>query len=316
MTGAAAIRPAGRWLHRLAVATATSTFVLILMGGLVTSTGSALAVPDWPTTFGYNMFLFPWSRMVGGILYEHVHRLIGAVVGLLTLSLAISIWVAERRRWVRWLAVGALAAVAVQGILGGLRVVVPAAGTELAIVHGCLGQAFFALTATLAVVTSRGWEGSGAYRPAEAVAVLRRPCVATTAMIYGQIVVGAILTHTGTWLGAHLVLAVAVVAHVGALVTRIARHHAGNPILVRPAAILGSLVIVQLLLGLGSYLGRFTAIVLPYASVLGLGLPIAHRLAAALILATCLLLTLRVLRGARQPGPAVGRGAAPQGVPA
>src|SRR5437773_848831 len=79
------------WPHRLAVITAVATIVLIFVGGMVTNTGSALAVPDWPTTFGHNMFLFPWSQMIGGIFYEHTHRLIGSLVGMLTVALAISL---------------------------------------------------------------------------------------------------------------------------------------------------------------------------------------------------------------------------------
>src|SRR5574341_2436098 len=111
------------WAHRLAVVTAAGTLVLIYVGGVVTNTGSALAVPDWPTTFGHNMFLYPWSQMVGGIFYEHSHRLIGSVVGMLTVAFALILWVTERRRWVRMLGMGAVVAVVIQGFLGGLRVV-------------------------------------------------------------------------------------------------------------------------------------------------------------------------------------------------
>ena len=107
------------WLHRVALLTALVTFPLLFVGGLVTSTGSALAVPDWPTTFGHNMFLFPWSAMVGGILYEHSHRLLGAVVGLLTIILSLALWLKEPQPWLRWLGVMALAGVILQGVLGG-----------------------------------------------------------------------------------------------------------------------------------------------------------------------------------------------------
>ncbi|MEE9221263.1 MAG: cytochrome oxidase biogenesis protein CtaA, partial [candidate division NC10 bacterium] len=98
------------WLHRFALLTAGATFLLICVGGLVTSTGAGLAVPDWPTTFGRNMFLYPWSEMVGGIFYEHSHRLIGASVGFLTLTLALWLWITEPREWLRWLGVIALVA--------------------------------------------------------------------------------------------------------------------------------------------------------------------------------------------------------------
>src|SRR5215472_18868584 len=128
---------AARWPHWLAVVTAAATLLLIVAGGVVTSTGSALAVPDWPTTFGQNMFLYPWSKMVGGIFYEHSHRLLGALVGVLTIALAISAW--RRGGITRVLGVSAALVVVAQGVLGGLRVVLMQ--DTLAIVHGCLAQA-------------------------------------------------------------------------------------------------------------------------------------------------------------------------------
>src|SRR5262249_56432210 len=91
--GQAMTRPAlGVTTHSLGLVTLTATGVLIVLGGLVTNTGAGLAVPDWPSTFGHNMFLFPWSQMIGGILYEHSHRLVGALVGLLTLVLSAALW--------------------------------------------------------------------------------------------------------------------------------------------------------------------------------------------------------------------------------
>ena len=115
--------PASVWPHRLAVFTAAATAALIFVGGVVTNTGSGLAVPDWPTTFGQNMFLYPPSQWAGGILYEHSHRLMGALVGLLTVVLAAALWVAAPRGGLRWVGLVAVAAVIGQGVLGGLRVV-------------------------------------------------------------------------------------------------------------------------------------------------------------------------------------------------
>src|SRR5215510_14139084 len=145
------------WPHRLALMTAIATFPLLFVGGLVTSMGAGLAVPDWPTTFGYNMFTYPWSEMVGGILYEHSHRLIGSVVGLLTILLAVTLWMQESRQWLRWLGLVALGAVILQGVLGGLRVVL--LQQTLAIIHACFAHAFFALTASIALFTSPEWSG-------------------------------------------------------------------------------------------------------------------------------------------------------------
>src|SRR5437773_8898834 len=109
-------------LHRFALFTACCTAFLIFVGGLVTSTESGLSVPDWPTTYGWNMFTFPYSKWVGGILYEHGHRLIASTVGFLTIILAAWLWWSDGRRWLKWLGVVALGAVVLQGLLGGLTV--------------------------------------------------------------------------------------------------------------------------------------------------------------------------------------------------
>ena len=175
--------------YRLALATLGATGVLILLGGLVTNTGAALAVPDWPSTFGYNMVLFPWSRMVGGILYEHSHRLMGALVGLLTLALAGALWREGGR--LRRLGLVAVAAVVAQGVLGGLRVVL--LQDTLAIFHGCLAQAFFALLAVIVLLTAqRGRVVASPVEPA-----LRGLAVLAAVLVYVQIVFGALLTHAG-----------------------------------------------------------------------------------------------------------------------
>src|SRR6266567_7677119 len=142
-------------LHTLALLTAIATFPLIFMGGLVTSHGAGMSVPDWPNSYGYNMFLFPPRLWIGGILYEHTHRLMGTVVGMLSIVLTIVAWRVEPRRWVRWLATGVLGMVVLQGVLGGLRVVL--VKLDLAIVHACLAQAFFCLAAFVCVVTSKWW---------------------------------------------------------------------------------------------------------------------------------------------------------------
>src|SRR6266550_341505 len=137
------------WPHRIAILLAGATFPLLFIGGLVTSKGAGLAVPDWPTTFGYNMFLYPWSKMVGSIFYEHSHRLVASLVGLLTIALTVVFWLRERRVWLRWLSLAALGLVILQGVLGGLRVVL--LQPTLAIVHAATAQAFFALTIGLAI---------------------------------------------------------------------------------------------------------------------------------------------------------------------
>lgn len=182
-------------LHRFAILTAACTFPLIFIGGLVTSKGAALAVPDWPTTYGYNMFFFPWSKMVGGIFYEHSHRLVASFVGLLTTILAVWMWFQEKRRWLRWLGVIAFGAVLFQGILGGLRVLW--LKQEIAIFHACLAQAFFCLITAIAVFTSNWWRNARQTVSPNA-ARLRGLCVTVTILIFCQLILGATMRHTAS----------------------------------------------------------------------------------------------------------------------
>jgi cytochrome c oxidase assembly protein subunit 15 len=280
------------WPHRLAVVLACATFPLLFIGGLVTSKGAGLAVPDWPTTFGYNMFLYPWSKMVGNIFYEHSHRLIASVVGLLTIALAVTFWLKERRSWLRWLGVAALALVIVQGIIGGLRVVL--LEHTLAIVHAAFAQAFFALTVSLAIFTSAQWAGT-TDEPLTDGGRLRRLGAVTTGLIYVQGIFGAVLRHTGERLDAHLLFAALVGIHVILIFIRIMKFHSDRPELVRPARMLGMLLLLQLMLGTGSYFGKFTTLLQAPLGVV-VFLTTTHLVTGALMLATSLLLTLRSYR--------------------
>jgi heme a synthase len=151
------------WLHRFAVAAAMATLFLIWVGGLVTSRGAGMAVPDWPTTYGYNMFLFPISKWTGGIFYEHSHRLVASGVGLLTVILAVWLWLKESRTWLRKLGLLAVFLVVGQGVLGGLRVT--AMKDELGIFHATLAQLFLVLLSAIALFTSRWWNEAQAPRP-------------------------------------------------------------------------------------------------------------------------------------------------------
>jgi cytochrome c oxidase assembly protein subunit 15 len=280
------------WTHRLAVILACATLPLLFIGGLVTSKGAGLAVPDWPTTFGYNMFLYPWSKMVGNIFYEHSHRLVGSLVGLLAIALALILWLRERRDWLRWLGVAALLLVIAQGILGGLRVVL--LQNILAILHACLAQAFFALTVGLALFTSREW-ASDTQAPLTDNGRLWRLGAITTAFIYVQTILGAVLRHSGERLDAHLFVAGVVALHVILLIVRVTRNHGANLKLVRPACSLGFLLLLQMLLGIGSYLAKFTTLLrLPIDAVALL--TTSHVIVGALMLAISLAVTLRSYR--------------------
>ena len=280
------------WPHRIAVVLACSTFPLLFIGGLVTSKGVGLAVPDWPTTFGHNMFLYPWSKMVGGIFYEHSHRLVASFVGLLTIALALTFWLREPRNWLRWIGLAALVLVIFQGVLGGLRVVL--LEHMLAVVHAATAQVFFALTICLAIFTSAGWQRAPV-QPINHAGRLRRLCAVTTGLIYLQIVFGAVLRHTGERLDAHLVFAVLVAVHVILVVIRASRHHAGVAQLNRPALLLFFLLLLQAGLGGASYAAKFTAL-WPVSFDFIVLLTTTHLAVGALMLAVGVTLTLRSYR--------------------
>jgi cytochrome c oxidase assembly protein subunit 15 len=292
---------------------ALATLLLIVAGAMVTSTGSGLAVPDWPTSYGYNMFAFPLSNMVGGIFYEHGHRLIASTVGFLTIILAI--WLrlrADTPRWLRRLGVIALAAVIMQGLLGGITVLffLPA---PVSIGHAGLAQIFFCLTVSIALFTSHGWI-TGYDRPGEGTDAvddrrLRRLTIATTGLIYLQILLGATMRHTGAGLAipdfplafgrivpadwsapiaihyAHRLGALVAAAMVLLTASHIFRRHAGNRALRGPAILLVALVAIQIVLG-------------AYVVWTGKAVPInsAHVATGALVLATSVVLALRAHR--------------------
>ena len=161
---------------------------------MVTSKGVGLAVPDWPTTFGYNMFLFPVSKWIGGIFFEHTHRLIASTVGFLTIILTIWLWLVEDRHWVRHLGLIALAGVILQGVLGGLRVTM--LKDEIGIFHACLAQAFLGLIVVIALVTTNFWRSLSAVTvDPRKIAPIKTMAIATTTAIYLQLALGATMRH-------------------------------------------------------------------------------------------------------------------------
>ena len=293
-------------LHRFAKFVAGCTVLLVLAGSLVTSTDSGLSVPDWPTTYGWNMFTFPPSKWVGGILYEHGHRLIASSVGFLTIILAVWLWMSESRRWMKWLGVGALGAVVAQGVLGGLTVMffLPA---PISTAHAGLAEIFFCLTVAIALFTSRGWiDGYNGHLPDDAS--LRWMATTTTILIYYQILIGATMRHTGAGLAipdfplmfGHLwpthwdaKIAVHFAHRVGALLVALAIVSTAVSVFARthtselrgPASLLAALVVVQITLG-----------ALTVLSKRDVWINSVHVVCGALVLTTSLVLTLRTWR--------------------
>lgn len=181
-----------RGVHAWAVATLGATFFLLCSGGIVTSKGVGMSVPDWPTTYGYNMFLFPVSGWVGGIFYEHAHRLIASGVGLMTMILAAWLLAVEPRRWVKNLGAIAFVTVCIQGLLGGLRVSL--FKDEIGIFHAMLAQSFLCLLGIITIATSGGFLRNGwdIFLPDP---WLKKTAVAATVLVFLQLGLGATMRH-------------------------------------------------------------------------------------------------------------------------
>ncbi|HTM03037.1 MAG TPA: COX15/CtaA family protein [Vicinamibacterales bacterium] len=302
-------------LPLFAAIVAASTAVLIFAGGMVTSTGSGLSVPDWPNTYGWFMFSFPVDKWVGGIFYEHTHRLIASTVGFLILSLAFWLWRAEPRRWVRRLGFIALGAVITQGVLGGITVLwyLP---DPISIAHASLAEIVFCLTVTIALVTSSGWK-RGYVAGLSDDRLLQKIAIVTTATIYIQILLGATMRHTGAglaipdfpWMFGHVIpdhwdskIAIHFAHRVGALCVtvlilatagHVLYHHRRRAELRNPSILLLVLLPLQVTLGALTVLSGRQPIINSF-----------HVVTGASVLVTSLVLTMRAHRSRFNEGAA------------
>ncbi len=280
-------------LHYFSLLTAAATLVLIVAGGLVTSHDAGLSVPDWPLSFGQVM-----PEMVGGVFYEHGHRMIASTVGFLTIILCVWLWRADSRSWLRKLGVFALATVVFQGVLGGMTVLFRLP-VWISVLHACFAQAFFCITVSIALFTSRGWiEGPTKMRLPRNTASL---AVLSTGAVYLQLILGALLRHAGTVdgskavelvmpaLAAHLLGALLVTISIVTLAIRLL--WSGDERVNRLGYGFLVLLLVQISLGVGAYLARIDAL-----GATGAGARVAvttsHVAMGAALLASCLWLAL------------------------
>ena len=307
-----------RWPHRLAVSLVCATFPLLWVGGLVTTYDAGMAVPDWPNTYGYNLFLYPWQSWVLGpwdVFIEHGHRLLGAAVGMLSIALVVVLWMRERRRWVRVLGVSVLLSVISQGVLGGLRVIENE--RLLAMVHGCFAPLVFSLTVAVAIVTSAQWKHPSDATLSMNAGKVHRLALFTTVLAYLQIVLGAQLRHHVADMSpsvfraivfGHLAVAAILFAHVLWLDISVARQHPRLVALNRPCRWLAGLLALQLVLGVATWVTNFgwprfaadyawTAGYVPIAEgPLQVNVTTAHVALGSLILVTALTVSLRSFR--------------------
>ncbi len=302
------------WVRRAAVFLAGATFLLVVAGALVTSNDAGLSVPDWPTSFGS----FRMPTMVGGVKYEHGHRMIAGAVGLFTVFFAVGLMFREPRRWVRWLGGVAVATVLAQAVLGGITVLfyLP---VPVSVAHATLAQVFFCLTVSLALFAGRDWRWDDPKLEDSVTPSLRQLSVVTTAAALLQLVLGAAFRHSGlpgrqAGLGItpHLVGAAVVTALVVWVVARVLMRFGQVPRLRRPALWLGGLLVVQLLLGAGSYVLKLQARDVPQPLPPVVAVTTTHVAVGALVLAASLVLTLEAFRQLRTPQQVFSQISAPQ----
>jgi protoheme IX farnesyltransferase len=279
--------------HRLALALAAATLTLIFIGGLVTSTHSGLSVPDWPLSFGRLM-----PPMVGGILYEHGHRMAATAVGLLTILIVFA-FRRETRAWLRRASWAALGLVILQGVLGGLtvRLKLP---KPVSIAHGTLAQSFFCLTVALAVWTSPAWRRPPSFTSSESDVPLPHIALLLFLSLYVQLVLGAVVRHTGHAVAFHLVNAGLILLWIGWVFHRLTEVHAGDPALWRTALGLGSVYFLQVSLGVVTLLS-LTVNGGPARPMMAVLWTTGHVMAGALLLG--LSVTFLLLAWKRFPAP-------------
>lgn len=281
-------------LHRFAIFTSCITLILIVAGALVTSNDAGLSVPDWPTSFGS---LYKMPHMVGGVVYEHGHRMVAEFVGLLTIILAVWTWRAEKRRWLRWLAVAALGTVIVQGILGGITVLfyLPPVVSSA---HAAVAQTFFCIAVAIAVFTGRRWIEE---QPRVEVDQ-RRPSLFTLTLLsifvlYTQLILGAMFRHKGLSWWPHVVHAGVVAIVLSWTAIRAISVYPNIEAVRRPAIMMLSLMVAQLCLGFLAFITR----VMWGRDAAQPELPmiistVVHVAVGALLLATTVILAIQVWR--------------------
>jgi cytochrome c oxidase assembly protein subunit 15 len=288
-----------RGLHRWSILLACCTLLLVVAGGLVTSRDAGLSVPDWPLSYGKLM-----PNMEGGILYEHGHRMIATTVGLFTIVSLVWIFRVERRKWMRTLAVIALAAVIVQGVLGGLTVLL-LLPWWISSSHASLAQLFFSTTVAIAMFTSRWWIGGPAVMPEDAGNPLRGLSLAAPICVLGQLFLGAAVRHKAIGAIYHICASPLVTGVVLWVSMRILLHYGRNRELRNSALALITITLTQVFLGIAAYMTRIAYADAVQPMPLMVTFTVLHVAVGALTMAASVALAILVRRnlGARVAAP-------------
>jgi cytochrome c oxidase assembly protein subunit 15 len=279
-------------LHRMAVVLACMTVVLLMAGALVTSNEAGDSVPDWPMSFG--RWVLGSRQFVGNIRFEYSHRVVAGAVGVMTLLTACWAWLrgSAKSRY-RWLALAAVIGVVLQAAIGGVRVLLPGYKALIAVPHAFVAQSFFCAVVSLAIITSRSWNQARPARPDDSAAALRPLSIATAAGIMIQLVLGAGFRHGAIGIAPHIAGAIGVVLLVSWTALRTLQAAGAESYLRRPVFMLCGLLVIQIGLGIGSYLARLAAVNDPQPLEPMISLTVAHVVVGALTLASAVVLALR-----------------------
>ena len=282
-------------LHRYSILLAVATFFLIIAGAAVTSNEAGLSVPDWPLSYGKVM-----PEMKDGVFYEHGHRLVASTVGFLTVIMAVLLWIREPRIWMKRLGLGAVALVILQGVLGGLTVLL-LLPKSVSIGHACLAQLFFSTTVAMAVFLSREWtEQAPQVVFDHGWPSLRTVAVAVPALILAQLLMGAAFRHRAAGIIPHVVGALIVTGAVFTFGISLVTHHASHKGLSRAGWAMMGVVFVQLFLGIGAYWARAKAETFAQPDAALVVATVAHVAVGALALASAVAGALEVFRSVQQ----------------
>jgi cytochrome c oxidase assembly protein subunit 15 len=284
------MRPRDMALHRFTVFLAICTLFLVMAGASVTSNQAGLSVPDWPLSYGQVM-----PEMKGGVFYEHGHRMIASAVGFLTVILAIWLWRTEERKWLKALGWASLVAVIVQGVLGGMTVLflLP---KPVSIAHACLAQVFFCTTVAMALFTSPGWRRGPVPVEDQGWPSFRSLAIVTPVLVLLQIALGAGYRHRAFGILPHVIGAVIIGAIILMFAVFVLLQFPKHDALRRSALMLASITLVQVLLGIATYLARLNSLHAVTPDLAMIVSTIAHVGFGALTMAATVLLAIQVLR--------------------
>jgi heme a synthase len=277
-------------VHKFAIFVVCWTILLLIAGALVTSNEAALSVPDWPLSYGT---LTP--PMVGGIRYEHAHRVIAGVLGLLSIVLAVWVWARDERRWLRWFSVIAVAGIAAQAVLGG-EVVRQLLHYWLPVMHACFAQIVFAALLSIAVFTSRWWISDQPQVEDPGSPSIHSLAILNATVIYLQVILGAGLRHKEIRVWPHMVGALIVLGMVIWLAAVLRRRFEKSVAISRTRILLHAILGIQLLLGLGAYWSRVTTADAPQPMPLMVTLTVLHTVVGAILFGVSILIVLLCYR--------------------